>query len=129
MEICVAEYCFYQFGNRSDRCGSADSAHDAASASGVLLFRPGIGTVVPESSGQFCKRAGDDAEDQALYFAAGFRNADPGVSDDAEPAGKGCDRRIDPVQIYLFLYEDQNSSGCLRRQPVFSYKNFGSSWS
>lgn len=138
MEICVAEYCFYQFGNRSDRCGSADSAHDAASASGVLLFRPGIGTVSPvvlrdkavsEASGQFCEGAGDDAEDQALYFAAGFRNADPGVSDDAESAGKECDRRIDPVQIYLFLYEDQNSSGCLRRQPVFSYKNLGSSWS
>ena len=41
MEICVAEYCFYQFGNRSDRCGSADSAHDAASASGSYCFARG----------------------------------------------------------------------------------------
>ena len=82
----------------------------------LLLLRD---KAVSEASGQFCEGAGDDAEDQALYFAAGFRNADPGVSDDAESAGKDCDRRIDPVQIYLFLYKDQNSSGCLRRQPEF----------
>ena len=96
MEICVAEYCFYQFGNRSDRCGSADSAHDAASASGVLLFRPGIGTVssvvlrdkaVSEASGQFCEGAGDDAEDKAVHPPSGISHVDLRRCSHAEYSG------------------------------------------
>ena len=82
--------------NRRGRCCTSGSADNAVPSSGIFLLRERIRAVppvvcgnetVPESSGQFCKRPGDDAEDKAVHPPSGISHADLRRCSHAEYSG------------------------------------------